>query len=109
MFSGFWSIRDSQTKPARGWACGSDERDHRGAPGLRGWLLCHGAANVDEVVGDHAEADPALHPVIAFVSAAVEAMSAFDHTDATLAAGAPFLTLAEPSPFLLASTLGTFG
>jgi len=36
-------------------------------------------------------------------------MSAFDHADAALTAGAPFLALAELALFLLASARGTFG
>src|ERR1700730_17008511 len=67
------------------------------------------AADVDEVVGDHAETNPALHAGVAFVATAVETMSAFDDADAALTAGAPFLALAEPALFLLASALGTFG
>ena len=56
-----------------------------------------GIADVDEVVGDDAEPDPALHPVIALVSTAVEAVPAFDDADASLASGAPFLAVAEPA------------
>jgi subtilisin len=40
-------------------------------------LLVHRATDVDDVVGDHAEADPALHSNEALVTAPVEAMSAF--------------------------------
>ena len=48
----------------------------------------HRATDVDEVVGDHAETNPALHAGVAFVATAVETMSAFDHADAALTAGA---------------------
>ena len=41
-----------------------------------------GAAEVDEVVGDDAEPDPALHTIITFVSAAGEAVPALDDADA---------------------------
>src|SRR4029077_6695251 len=51
----------------------------------------------------------ALHAGVAFVAAAVEAMSAFDHADATLAAGAPFLTRPKPALLLRASAHGAFG
>jgi hypothetical protein len=50
------------------------------------------AADVDEVVGDHTQPDPAVHSDEALEAAAVEAVSAFDHADAALASGAPFLT-----------------
>src|SRR5580704_7001477 len=52
-------------------------------------LLFHGATDVDDVVGDDAEAHPAVHSDVALVSAAVEAVSPFDDADASLASGAP--------------------
>src|SRR5579863_2236752 len=61
-----------------------------------------GVADVDEVVGDHAQADPALDAGHALVTAAVQAMATFEETDATLTSGAPFLGVAEPA-FLLES------
>ena len=70
-----------------------------GGADLRGGgrgLLVEGAADVDEIVGDDAEADPAFHSVVALVAAAVEAVPAFGHADAALASGAPFLPLTEP-------------
>ena len=63
----------------------------------------------DEVVGDDAEPDPALDPVIALVSTAGEAVPAFDDADASLASGAPFLAVAEPALLLLALARGAFG
>jgi hypothetical protein len=57
----------------------------------------HGATDVDDVVGDDAEADPAVHSNGASVSAAIEAMSPFDDADASLASSAPFLAVAEPA------------
>ena len=56
-----------------------------------------GASDVEEIVGDDTEPDPALHPVVAPVSTAGEAVSAFDDADASLASGAPFLAAAEPA------------
>ena len=61
-----------------------------------------GAAEVDEVVGDDAEPDPALHTIITFVSAAGEAVPALDDADAALATGSPLLAVAEPALLLLA-------
>jgi hypothetical protein len=59
----------------------------------------HCPADVDDIVGDHTEADPALHSDEAPVTAPVEAMSAFDHADAALTAGAPFLANCGTSAF----------
>ena len=60
-----------------------------GGEGLQPGLLGHDAADVDEIISDHAEADPALHSGIAPVAAAIETVSPLDHADATLASGAP--------------------
>ena len=70
--------------------------------GLSAGLLGHDAADVDQVVGNHPEADPALDTGIPLVPAAIESMPSFDHADATLAAGPPFLAVAEPALLLLA-------
>src|SRR5262245_31068857 len=67
------------------------------------------AADVDEVGGDHAEPDPALHAGLAPVAAAREAVPALDDADASLAPGAPFLTVAEPALLLLVSALNALG
>src|SRR6478752_5805979 len=58
---------------------------------------------------DHAEADPALHSGIAPVAAAIETVSPLDHADAPLAAGAPFLAVAEPTLLLFAFALRALG
>src|SRR5271169_5829398 len=60
-------------------------------------------------LGDDAEPDPALHSGIALVAAAAEPVSAFEHADASLASGAPFLAVAEPALLLFALALGAFG
>ena len=39
----------------------------------------HHAANVEEIIGDHAESDPALHPKFSPISGAVEPVSPFNH------------------------------
>ena len=39
-------------------------------------------ADVEEVVGDHTEPDPALHAGLSFIAGAIQAMPAFEHTDA---------------------------
>ena len=68
----------------------------------------HGATDVDEVVGDDAEANPAVHSDVTLIAAAVEAVSPLDHADATLASGAPLLAVAEPALSLLAFAFEAF-
>ena len=77
--------------------------------GLTGGLLFHGATDVDKVIGDDAEPDPAVHSDEALVAAAAEPVPSLGDADASLASGAPFLAVAEPALFLLASTLEAFG
>src|SRR6266478_5376841 len=74
--------------------------------GLPAGLLGHHAADVDQVVGNHPEADPALHSGIPLVPAAIKSVPSLDHADATLASGTPFLAVAEPALLLLAFALG---
>src|SRR5271166_2370269 len=76
---------------------------------LGGRLGSDSAAEIDEIVGDDPKPDPALHSIVAGISAPVEAMSSLAHTDAALAPGAPSLPVAEPALFLLAPALGAFG
>src|SRR6202043_1824380 len=80
-----------------------------GGEGLLPGLLGHDAADVDEIISDHAEADPALHSGIAPVAAARGTVSPLVHADATLPAGAPFLAVAEPALLVLAFALGPLG
>ena len=64
---------------------------------------------VDQVVRDDAEADPALDAGHAFVATAAESMAAFEKTDAPLTAGAPFLGVAEPALLLELPALRALG
>ena len=57
--------------------------------GLRSRLFFHGVPDVDQVIGDDAEANPAVHADIALVAAAVKAVSPFCDADAALTTGAP--------------------
>src|SRR5258708_11851583 len=57
---------------------------------------CEGG-DVHEIVGDHAEADPAVHAVDAMIATAAQAMATFEHTDATFTADAPPLPATEPA------------
>src|SRR5947208_7117024 len=75
----------------------------------RGRLLLHGATDVDDIVGDHTESDPAVHADITFVAAAVETVATLDHTDASLTSDAPLLSVAEPALPLLTLAFGALG
>ena len=75
---------------------------------LGGWLGSDSAAEIDKVVSDDPKSDPALHSIVARISAPVEAMSSLAHTDAALAAGTPSLPAAQPA-LLLAPAVGAFG
>src|SRR5271166_171138 len=76
---------------------------------LGGRLGSDSAAEIDEIVGDDPKPDPALHSIVAGISAPVEAMSSLAHTDAALAPGAPSLPVAEPALLLFAPAVGAFG
>jgi hypothetical protein len=68
----------------------------------------HRAADVDEIVGNDPETDP-VHADEAFVAAAVEPVMPLSDTDATFAAGPPFLAVAEPSLPLFAFAFEALG
>jgi hypothetical protein len=67
--------------------------------GLSAGLLGHDTADVDQVVGNHPEADPALDSGIPLVPAATQSMPA----------GPPFLAVAEPTLLLFAFALRALG
>jgi hypothetical protein len=88
-----------------GRACGFEGENLREADGKRARLsvlLLFGQVrtNVDEIVGDDAEPDPALHAVKSFVAATIQPVSLFENADAAFASRAPFLKLLEPALFL---------
>ena len=66
-------------------------------------------AEINEIVGDDPEPHPALHSIVAGISAPVEAMSTLAHADATFAPSAPSLAAAEPALLLFAPAVGAFG
>jgi hypothetical protein len=76
---------------------------------LRLCRLFHSSADVNEVVGDDAEADPAIHPDGSLVPETAESVSPFDEADAPLAPGTPLLAATEPALFLLAFAFKAFG
>jgi hypothetical protein len=80
-----------------------DERRGRKRPdgrvrSLLGSSSVHQPTDVEEIVGYHAEPDPPLHSDLSLVPVAVEPMSPFDHADASLPSGAPFLAVAALRP-----------
>src|SRR5262245_1562820 len=60
------------------------------------------AAEHEEVVRDHAEAHPAMHPIQAAVATAGESMAVLQNTDSALAPGPPAKRAAEPAGTRLA-------
>src|SRR5262249_42214789 len=67
--------------------------------------VCEGR-DVHQIVGDNAEAHPAVHAVFAMVTTAVESMSAFQYTDPAFAADAPPLSPTEPALALVCAPRG---
>ena len=57
---------------------------------------CHCISDVDEVVGDHSEANPTLHTVGSTITASAQAVAALDHTDASFTTGPPRLRFLKP-------------
>src|SRR5262249_19529247 len=76
---------------------------------LCGGLGSDRAADVDEVVRDDPESDPALHAVVATITATLEPMPTLADADASLASGTPSLPVAEPTLLLLMLAAGTLG
>src|SRR5690348_9649065 len=71
--------------------------------------LLDGAPEVDDIVGNHAEPNPAVHSEVTLVAASLEPVAPLDHADASLASDAPLLAVAEPALTLLALALGALG
>src|SRR2546428_298402 len=66
-------------------------------------------ADIDEVIGNDSETDPAMHARVTFIEAAAESVASLEHADAPFATDAPFLSFAEPALLLALSTLRTLG
>src|ERR1700730_15305971 len=107
MFSRGQSMALRNESPA-GSAGGVSDSLSGDGPRLRGLLFFHRAADVDEIVSDHAESDPAFHSDEALVAATIETVSPLDDADASLASGPPFLAVAEPALLLFAFALRVF-
>ena len=61
-------------------------------------------AEIDEIVGDDPEPDPALHSIVAGIPASVETVATFAYSDAALTPGARAPTTVLP----LALAMGEF-
>src|SRR5258708_16437507 len=72
-------------------------------------LLCQVCADMDDVVGDDAESDPAPDAVRPFVERSAQPMPTFENTDAAFTPGAPFLKLLEPTLLLPLLACGALG
>src|SRR5450631_4457338 len=66
-------------------------------------------ADIDQVIADHAESNPALHAAIALVQTAVEPVAALHHADAPFTTGPPVLPVTEPGFLLLFLPLRALG
>ena len=64
-------------------------------------MFADGEADIDQVVGDHSETDPALHPIITSIAATVEAVATLADADAALAPGAPSLNLTHDDVLIM--------
>jgi hypothetical protein len=68
------------------------------------------AADLDEVVGDNAKADPALHTFEPSISAAIQSVAPLQHANAAFASDPPtrflqFSSLPNPAKSLAGATL----
>src|ERR1041384_7064725 len=81
----------------------------RRRPSTWACLLCEVCTDMNDVVGDYAESDPATDAVRSFVERSSQSMPAFENTDAAFTARAPFLKFLEPTLLLLLLTGGALG
>ena len=66
------------------------------------------SADLLQIVGDHAPADPTLEAIFAVIETTIEIIAAFEHQDATFDTGMPLARSAEPGLFLTLATLLRF-
>jgi hypothetical protein len=62
-----------------------------------GSLQGQAAAELDDVVGDNDNADPALHPFEPSIPAAIQSVAPLQHANAAFASGPPALPGPEPT------------
>src|SRR5262249_25783989 len=67
---------------------------------LRADLLGQVGTDVDYIVSDHPQPDPASDAIRSFIERSSQPMPAFENTDAAFTACAPFLKLLEPTLLL---------
>ena len=72
-------------------------------------LLGQVSSDVNDVVGDHSESDPAPDAVRFFIERSSQPVAAFENTDAAFTACAPFLEFLEPTLLLPLFAGGAFG
>ena len=66
------------------------------------------AADLDDLVGDNAKADPSLHTFETSIAAAIQSVAPLQHANATFASGPPALSGSKPTRFLQFSPLAAF-
>ena len=72
-------------------------------------LLGEGATDIDQVVSNHAEADPSFHSSVSFVTASTQSVPAFEYADSSFATGSPLLSFAEPALLLISAAFRALG
>ena len=68
-----------------------------------GILSGEGSTDIDQVIADHAESYPSLHPGVSFVTASTQSVPAFEYADSPFATGSPLLPFAEPALLLMSA------
>src|SRR5437867_1893175 len=78
------------------------------AVGTSGPLQCQAATDLDNVVGNHSEANPAPHTFEPSIPTAIQSVAPLQHTNAAFASGPPALPGPEPTRSLQFSSLAAF-
>src|ERR1700687_454684 len=100
--------RTSRRDDAAAWRVNCSAEGEDGWSSARG-RSGQGATDVDQVVGDDAQADPALDALGPFVTGSVQPVAPLQEADPALASGSPLLGMAEPALLLQLLALGALG
>src|SRR6266853_1664052 len=72
-------------------------------------IACQEPTNINQIISDHAQADPALHASITAITTAIQPVTPFEHTDTPLRPGSPLLSSPEGAFLLMAMSFGALG
>src|SRR6266436_5924760 len=72
-------------------------------------IACQEPTNINQIISDHAQADPALHASITAITTAIQPVTPFEHTDTPLRPGSPLLSSPEGAFLLMATSFGALG